>query len=166
MFVPALIGGAVAGVLSGIPLVNCLCCLWIIGGAMIAAYLLAKDSPTDLTAGDGAIVGVFTGIVAAVVDVIVSIPFQAVSEKFVRDMLVRFSEYAEEMPNGWQSWFEEGALEGSIAWSVFGFAISVIIFSAFGALGGIIGISLFGKKKPQNTQEAGDVSKNTSDRQS
>ncbi|MCZ7371502.1 MAG: hypothetical protein O8C66_13445, partial [Candidatus Methanoperedens sp.] len=55
--VPALISGAVAGVLSGIPFVNCLCCLWIIGGAILATNLLAKKTPALLTAGDGAIVG-------------------------------------------------------------------------------------------------------------
>ena len=53
MFVPALIGGRVAGVLSAIPFINCLCCLWIIGGAMLAAHLLAKDSVVPLNAGDG-----------------------------------------------------------------------------------------------------------------
>ena len=58
MFVPALIGGAVAGVLSGLPFFNCLCCIWIIGGAMLASYLLSKDSPVSLSAGDGAIVGI------------------------------------------------------------------------------------------------------------
>ena len=36
----ALIGGAAAGVLSGIPVFQCLCCLWIIGGAILASYLL------------------------------------------------------------------------------------------------------------------------------
>ena len=33
---PALIAGAVAGLLSGLPVVsagNCICCLWIFGGA-------------------------------------------------------------------------------------------------------------------------------------
>ena len=59
MFVPALIGGVIAGVLSGIPIVSCLCCLWIIGGGILAAYFLTKESSVALTAGDGAIVGIF-----------------------------------------------------------------------------------------------------------
>ncbi|MDH4197957.1 MAG: hypothetical protein OEW05_11145, partial [Candidatus Aminicenantes bacterium] len=70
VILPALIGGVVAGVLSGIPFLNCLCCLWIIGGAMLAAHLLARESPVSLTAGDGAVVGVLTGIFAAVADTI------------------------------------------------------------------------------------------------
>ena len=84
MFSSALIVGAVAGVLSGIPYVSCLCCLWIIAGGMLAAYLLAKDSPVALSAGDGAIVGVFTGIVAAVVRSFVDIPFRPYNIELLR----------------------------------------------------------------------------------
>jgi len=165
MFVPALIGGAVAGILSGIPFVNCLCCLWIIGGGMLSAYLLIKDSPMPLSAGDGAIVGIFTGIIAAVMEFIISIPFKAVTDKFMRNMIDRFSEYYEEMPRGLESWFQEGALETSFLWAIIGLIISVVIFSALGALGGIIGISLFGKKPAQKGQGSVDVHKDTGDRQ-
>ncbi|NTU51326.1 MAG: hypothetical protein HGA94_02685, partial [Candidatus Aminicenantes bacterium] len=74
---PALIAGAVAGLLSGLPIIgagNCLCCLWIVGGAAVAAKLLASQTPGLLTAGDGAIVGALTGIVAAVVDTLIKLP--------------------------------------------------------------------------------------------
>lgn len=167
MFVPALIGGVIAGVLSGIPIVNCLCCLWIIGGGVLAAYFLTKESSVTLTAGDGAIVGVFTGIIAAVVEVFVNIPFRAMSEKLMQGMMDRFSQYYEEMPSGWESWLDDGGFEGSIVWTVLGLVVSAVIFSALGALGGIIGISLFGKKKvAQKAKGVVDVSENTSDRQS
>lgn len=165
MFVPALIGGAAAGILSGIPFVNCLCCLWIIGGGMLSAYLLIKDSSVPLSAGDGAIVGIFAGIFAAVVEFIISIPFRAVTDKFMRNMIDRFSEYYEEMPRGLESWFQEGSLETSFLWAIIGLIISVVIFSALGALGGIIGISIFGKKPAQKGQGAVDVPKDTGDRQ-
>jgi hypothetical protein len=167
MLVPALMGGVIAGVLSGIPIVNCLCCLWIIGGGILAAYFLTKESSVVLTAGDGAIVGIFTGIIAAVVEALVSLPFRAMSEKIVQGMIDRFSQFYEEMPSGWESWLEEGNFEGSLVWAILGLVISAVIFSALGALGGIIGVSLFGKKGGiQKTEGVGDVSKNTSDRQS
>ncbi len=165
MFVPALIGGAGAGVLSGIPFVNCLCCLWIIGGGMLAAYFLSKDSSWGPTAGDGAIVGVFAGIIAAVVGFLISLPFSALSERLVQGMMDRFSKYYEDMPSGFERFFSEGTFETSIAWTLIGLAFSVVIYSALGALGGIIGISLFGKKKVQTERGVVDVSKNSSDRQ-
>lgn len=165
MFVPALIGGGIAGVLSGIPLINCLCCIWIIGGAMLSARLLSKDSAVALSAGDGAIVGIFAGIIAAVVQFIISIPFHALSNEIFQNIMQRVAEYSEEMPSGWESWLESG-LGTSAAWSVFGLMISAVIFSILGALGGVIGMSLFGKKAAQKTQGVVDVSKDTSDRQS
>ena len=167
MFVPALIGGVTAGILSGIPIVNCLCCLWIIGGGVLAAYFLTKESRVILTAGDGAIVGIFTGIVAAIVEAVVTIPFRAVNEKLAQGIMDRFSQYYEEMPSGWESWLEGSGFEGSLAWTILGLVISVVIFSALGALGGIIGISLFKKKKAvQNVEGVWDDSKDSSNRQS
>lgn len=166
MFVPALVGGAVAGILSGVPILNCLCCLWIIGGALLASYLLAKDSPVALTAGDGAIVGIFTGIIAAVVDAFISIPFHALNTAFVRRIIERIAEYTEEMPSGWENLLERGAYGTSASMFSLGLLISVVIFSILGALGGIIGASLFGKKKIEKAQGVIDVSKDTGDRQS
>jgi hypothetical protein len=166
MFSAALIGGAGAGVLSGIPIVSCLCCLWIIGGAMLAAYLLAKDSPVVLTAGDGAIVGVFTGIVAVVVQAIISFLFRPVNREFFRRMMERFAEYAEEMPPGFESFFEDGSTQTSVPLFLIGILVSAIVFAALGALGGIIGISLFGKKfLPSKTKGVIDVPKDTDDSQ-
>jgi len=146
MFMPALVGGGLAGILSAIPIINCLCCLWIVGGAMLAAYLLTKESKVPLSSGDGAIVGVFAGIVAAIVDFFVSIPFQAMSEDIFRNVMERFSEYAEEMPPGWESFMEGGAFEASVAMNILGLLIAAVVFSILGALGGILGISMFRKK--------------------
>jgi hypothetical protein len=166
MFVPALIGGAVAGVLAAIPIVNCLCCLWIIGGAMLAAYLLSKDSQVALNAGDGAIVGVLTGIIAAAVEAIVSIPFEALSGEFMRNIMEKISEYAEDIPQGWERWLDSGNFEMTAALTVLGFIFSVFVFSALGALGGIIGISFFGKRTVQKPQGGSDASQDSRDRQS
>jgi hypothetical protein len=165
MFGPALIAGAIGGVLSGIPFLNCLCCLWIIGGAMLASYLLAKDSPVSLTAGDGAIVGIFTGIVAAVVDALISIPLHAVNSEVARRLMERLAQYAENMPSGWNAWLEKGA--GGVTLSMFfiGLLFSAVVFAAFGALGGIIGASLFGKKKPSPPQGVSDATQDPGHRQ-
>lgn len=156
MFIPALVGGGVAGVLMAIPLVNCLCCLWIIGGAMLASYLLARNSTVSLTSGDGAIVGVFAGIIAAVVDSVVSLPFQALNQRFLQRFMEQLSQFAEDMPSGWEKWLEMGTGRISPAWFLLGLVISMAVFAAFGALGGVIGASLFGKKKTLPVQGTKD----------
>ena len=163
MLMPALIGGAVAGVLSGIPFINCLCCLWAIGGGMLAAFLLSKDSPIALTTGDGAIVGIFSGIIATIVDFFISIPLAPMANEFIRNLVERVSEYADEMPPDWETWLEGGAFESSLPMIMLGLVINVFIFSALGALGGIIGMSIFKKRfKPGTTKGVIDVPKDES----
>ncbi len=166
MFMPALIGGGLAGILSGIPFINCLCCLWIIGGALLASFLLSKDSKVPLSSGDGAIVGALAGIIAAVVDFFVSIPFQAMSDQFVRNIMEKFSEYADEIPQGWEKFLEGGGLESSMAMNILGLLIAAVVFSILGALGGILGMSMFGKKKVPQTRSIDNAPENSSHHQS
>lgn len=146
MLTPALIGGAVAGVLSGLPFLNCLCCLWIIGGAMLSVHLLARDARTSVTAGDGAITGVLTGIVAAVVDSLMGIPLRAVNLEVARRFLQRLSEFAEDMPSGWESYLNKDMGITNAPWFLLGLFVTAAIFAVLGALGGILGASVFGKK--------------------
>jgi len=162
MLVPALVGGALAGVLSAIPISNCLCCIWIIGGAMLAAYLLAKDSPVALRAGDGAIVGIFTGIIAAAVQSFILIPLGPLLRESIQNMMKWLAEYAEDIPYDWESWMGGGT---SVFWFFINLVFSAFFFSVLGALGGVIGISLFGKKATQKAQGASDASQSTGDRQ-
>ncbi|MFC2161266.1 hypothetical protein ACFLRW_06905 [Acidobacteriota bacterium] len=155
MLMPALIGGIFSGVLTAIPFISCLCCLWIIAGGFLATYLLSKDSPSSLTPGNGAIVGVFAGIIGSIVDTIVSIPFDALmrNSEFMRAILDRVSEYAQDLPAGMEGLLDSGPFSGSvsIAWMLLGLVISMVIFSVFSALGGIIGVSVFKKKSVPNT---------------
>jgi len=152
LLTPALIGGAAAGILSGIPLVNCLCCLWILAGSALAAALLAKNTPEPLKSGDGALVGAFAGVVAAVVNSLVSIPFQAVNLAFSKRLIERMGAYLDQMPAQWEEWMTRSAGPFSVAWFFAGLLIAAAVFAAFGALGGVIGASLFGKKTPPAPQ--------------
>lgn len=157
MMMPALVGGAAAGLLSALPFSSCLCCLWIIGGAMLASYLLAKESPSSLTSGDGAIVGIFTGIVATVVEYIASLPFQTIERAIARRFLERFSEVVGEIPSGWEELLDRSTSSPSPAMVLFGLVVAAFIFAALGALGGILGASLFGKKKTPPGQGTPDA---------
>jgi len=151
LFIPALIGGTVAGVICAVPLLNCLCCLWIIGGAMLAAALWAKDSPASLTAGDGAMIGAFTGVFAAAAHSIISIPLAAANLSFFRSVFTKFSTYTNEMPEGWQDWFAQGVGPFRLSAFFLSLIVTAAIFACLGVLGGVIGASLFGKKTPPST---------------
>jgi len=163
VLVPALIGGGVAGVLSAIPVLNCLCCLWIIGGGIVAVFFLNKDTSRPLTMGDGAIAGVFSGLVATVADFLISIPLAPLAQKFAANVMERLAEYAEEMPAGWESWLDRGMGETHLSMILLGILINAIVFSILGALGGIIGVSIFkGDKTKQGEKDVVDVPKESS----
>ncbi len=74
---PALIGGVVLGVLSALPIVsvgNACCCLWVVAGGVIAAYLFQQNQHRPITPADGALVGLLAGLIGAVVARAISIP--------------------------------------------------------------------------------------------
>jgi hypothetical protein len=156
---PALLAGAVAGLLSGLPFIgagNCICCLWIVGGAAVAAKLLAANTAGVLSASDGAVVGALTGIVAAVVDAVVSIPLRSFNMDLARRILDKAEELGGEMPAGLDEILSGGSGYFSPGWFLLGLFISAAMFAAVGALGGVIGFSLFGKKSqpPASTPPA------------
>ncbi|MBP7707707.1 MAG: hypothetical protein KA243_10750 [Candidatus Aminicenantes bacterium] len=148
-FRPALTAGAVAGLLSAIPFVsaaNCVCCLWIVGAAAIAVKLLARTTPVALKAGDGAVVGALTGIVAAVVQTLLSIPLRSFNLDLAQRILDKAGELGGEMPAGLDGFFQGASATLTPGWLLLGLFFSAALFGAFGALGGIIGVSLFAKK--------------------
>ncbi len=146
---PALIAGAVAGLLSGLPFIgagNCICCLWIVGGAAVAAKLLAAGTPVLLKAGDGAVVGALTGIVAAVVDAIISIPLRSFNLGLAQRIIDKATELGGEMPAGLDQIFNGSSGMLSPGWFLLSLFVTAAMFTVMGVLGGIIGIALFGRK--------------------
>ncbi len=164
--VPALIGGSIAGFLSGIPFLNCLCCLWILGGAILAVSLLAKNTSASLTAGDGAIVGALSGIAAAVVNSFIGIPMRSVNARIFQQMTERLTEFTDEVPFGLEPLLDPGTMGFSLPMFLFGIFLSAAVFAAVGALGGIVGVSLFGRKKTLESGETSDAPQDPGDRQS
>jgi hypothetical protein len=77
---PALLGGLLAGVLSALPFVgmanNC-CCLWMIAGGAMAAWIMQQNHPLPVTLGNGATVGFLAGLFAPIVMVVVLMAIRA-----------------------------------------------------------------------------------------
>jgi hypothetical protein len=76
---PALLGGLFAGVLSALPFVNMAncCCLWLIAGGVMAAYLMQLNHPGPISMGQGALVGFLAGIFGALITLLLDIPLRA-----------------------------------------------------------------------------------------
>jgi hypothetical protein len=145
----------VAGVLSSLPIVNLgnvCCCLWIISGGVIAAYVRQQDQETPLAPADGALVGLLAGLVGAVVALVVSIPIDLIATPLQRGILERLRQSAVEMPPELRdaidnviSSRQSGGMAGFIVVRVLSFFFSLVVGGAVSTVGGLLGAVIFGR---------------------
>lgn len=146
---PALIGGLVLGVLSALPLIsggNICCCMWLIVGGMVAAYVLQQRQTAPITPGDGALAGLLAGIAGAFVYLVVSIPVALLLAPFEQRVYERLVETMQNVPPQLR-----GYATGPIALGVrtlLGFIFMLVLGAIFSTIGGVLGAALFAKKTP------------------
>jgi hypothetical protein len=143
MMQPALIGGLVMGVLSALPIIsagNICCCLWVVSGGIVAAYVFQQNQPAPMTVGDGALVGLLAGIVGAFVSLVLSIPITLIVAPMQRQLLDRLIE-AGDMPPEFRSYAT--AYVGGVVGIVISFVTTLMAGLVFSTLGGTIGAAIF-----------------------
>ncbi|MFQ5740516.1 MAG: hypothetical protein ACE5JX_16035 [Acidobacteriota bacterium] len=155
---PVLIGGTFLGVTSALPLLqllNCACCMLVLSGGILASFMYVRKYPPHLpqpTFADGALLGALAGAVGAVVDTLVEIPLSFIKghilglgfEDELGNLLAN-----QDIPPALRNLLE-GMISGgfSLGLILVGFLFSLVIFTLFGAIGGVVGIALFGKRQP------------------
>jgi hypothetical protein len=155
------------GVLSALPVVsagNLCCCLWVVSGGVLGAYLLQQHQLTPITPGDGALVGLLAGLIGAVVQFVVSIPIGILVAPLERAMLERFIEMAGSMPPEMRDAL--GRYTGSAGESNIGLLIVrkvaelvmwVFVGGIFSTLGGLLGAVMFRGQTPSQTPGVIDI---------
>jgi len=158
---PALVGGAVMGVLSALPFVylgNACCCLWVVSGGVVAAYILQQNQAAPITFADGALIGLLAGLAGAVIHMLLSIPIDVLMGPFEREMARRIIDNAGEMPP-WAAELARRAAErqaeGGIVFivvrRVFILFFAFFAGAVFSTLGGVLGAAVFRKPSPPST---------------
>jgi zinc-ribbon domain len=149
---PALAGGMFLGFFSSLPLIsagNALCCMWVLLGGGIGVVLLTRQRPSGITYGDGAFVGVLSGLFGAIVGTVVQIPVQIISARLFQSEQQRFEE-----------WFRQLGLEGpmrdwllrmasgeiSVGTVLFTFFANLLMWSLFAMIGGILTVAILRKR--------------------
>ena len=147
---PILFGGLFIGVLSGLPVVNfanC-CCLWLIGGGVLTAWLLQRDRAEPPSLGEGAYCGFLAGIAGAVVYLVVSVPIAIATAPFQERMLEFMLNSQSDMPPEVREMIEGFGSEGMIAGLAINFVLHLIGGMIFSTLGGLLGALLFRPSPP------------------
>lgn len=145
---PAIVGGLVSGVLSVLPVValgNACCCLWVVSGGVVAAYLLQQNQPAPISTVDGALVGLLAGIVAAFVISLLSIPAFVMSTGMEQQAIEEILD-ATRAPPEVREFITSPA--GRAVAAAAGFLFSLLAGAIFSTLGGLLGAAIFRKRVP------------------
>ena len=151
---PALAGGMFLGLLSSIPFIslgNCICCMWVLGGGGISAFLLAKQRQAAIAYGDGAFAGVMSGLFGAIVATVLSIPIRIISARIFESQQQALEETMREI--GVEGPLRDLMLrvaspEISAVTVAFTFFMNLIVFALFAMIGGILVVAILNKRKP------------------
>jgi hypothetical protein len=143
---PALIGGLATGVLSALPIIgafNFCCCLWVVTGGVVAAYLLQDRDPNPIQIGDGAVTGLMAGVIGAFVYLILSIPITLLTAPMTGAFADRVLNDAN-IPPEIRELVTSGV--GTAAGIILGFVVFLFAGVVFSTLGGVLGAVIFRKK--------------------
>jgi hypothetical protein len=143
---PALLGGLFAGVLSALPFVNMAncCCLWLIAGGVMAAYLMQLNHPAPISMANGALVGFLAGIFGAFITLLLDIPLRAFVMPLLPEMgalRTRRSDLPPEVREALRA-------IGPQAMAIAGGILFITIDLLFSTLGGLFGALVFRKGSP------------------
>ena len=132
---PALLGGLIVGLLSAIPVLNYCCCIWGIGGGALAGFLYIKSSPVPVKIGEGAVVGVLSGIIGAVLYFIIGVPIAYFISGANLEQTLRGA--GVQLPLG---------VSGLLLFVVSGLIVGALLL-VLSIIGGLISVPIFEKRK-------------------
>ena len=142
--VPAVIGGLFIGIMSALPLVslgNCMCCLWIVSGGFLAAYLSQQDHPSPITTADGALAGFLAGLFGAIFCTIIAIPIEILMGPLQAQLVRRVLSSRGDIPPGMRDMLENLQAGGAsfLISGIIRFASMLVLGAVFATIGGIFG---------------------------
>lgn len=141
----ALVGGLFIGILSALPIVNVAncCCLWILGGGLIASYLLHDDAQ-PMTIGRGARAGLLAGIFGALIWLCASMALNVVVAPLQQRMVDAMIRNAQDMPPDVRTWLDTiGNRASSPVRYLLGFVFHLFGGIIFATLGGVLDAIFF-----------------------
>ncbi len=140
---PALLGGLFLGVLSSLPVVGVCCCLWVIAGGILTAYLQQQNRVEPVEAGEAAIGGLLAGLVGALINLSVTamLALSGDMEAQLRSAIDGM-QIPLEVRDRMDTFLQGPALILLMA------TISLPVYAIFGMLGALLGSAIFRKKTP------------------
>jgi hypothetical protein len=131
---PALLGGLITGILSVIPVVSSCCCIWAALGGLLATFLYIRSAPVPVSTGDGAVVGLLSGVLGSVIYLVIGLPLNlALGTGAQVETMLRDRGFTVPV--------------AGVALVILGALMVVCLLIVFGVIGGLIAVPIFGKRK-------------------
>ena len=143
-FVPGLIGGAIAGILSllagflppdAFVIFSFFCVVWAFIGGAVASKLYINRSPTPVRTGEGAVMGLIAGAIGALIYLALDTPIAYAIH----------GDYIQMVANQQPDKISAGAF-----FALTGLAGAATILG-FSVIGGLVGVPMFEKRKTYHT---------------
>src|SRR6185503_3240643 len=145
---PAITGGLFLGILSTVPYLNLGCCLWLLAGGAMAAFLVNQQNPGKLKLGDGALAGILSGVVGTIISTVIMIPIQTAmyTPAMIAQMREQFKQL--ELPPDFMKQMEPMFTPGFSSMRLVAWAISFSILGGlFAMIGGILMVAALKRQK-------------------
>lgn len=147
---PAFWGGLFIGVLSALPFIgnlNTCCCLWVVVGGALTAYLLQERTAVPINAGDGALAGLLAGVIGALVTSVLSPIIALVTGITVREQIDRALAGGDLPPQLADALAQVRDFPTSV-WFLASVVLTLIVYPIFSVLGGLLGVAMFRRNVP------------------
>ena len=157
-----LIGGGFNGVLSALPIIgaaNCLCCLWVVGGGGVTAWLLQQGQADPLELGEGAVGGLLAGVVGAVVYTLVWVPLQLFLGSLTGGPGGAFEIGDVDVPPEMLRMLEamEQIMSNPPLMALTAFLMMLVAGMVFSTVGGLLGAFFFRRSAPPHASGGADI---------
>ena len=139
----ALVGGLIMAVLSNFPLLNllnCVLCAWVWLSGILAVFFYRRFNAANpaLSVGQGLALGAVAGVIGAIIGSIVSAIFSTAGTAALLSYLKSVPGYSSDLD-------QFTNLAGVGGFSFLCLAGNLVLYSLFGAIGGLIGTALIWK---------------------
>jgi hypothetical protein len=152
---PALLGGLFIGVLSSLPLVssaNVCCCLWVVAGGVLTAYLQQQAKPEPIEVADAVLGGLIAGLIGAVIASVTTLMMMNFTNVLWQDSLRMELERNPAITPDMRDFVMNLVSGKNLALLIFAFNLPM--FAIFGMLGALLGVAIFRKKVPPAPPQA------------
>jgi hypothetical protein len=137
-----ILGGLFGGVLSAIPglnVLNCLFCLLNMSGVVLALWMHLRANPEgSVSLGESAGFGAIAGAVAGLISGVAASLFAATGTAALASIMGNF-------PEARHAFGDVGMLTTAVG--VMTIPLTMVVFAAFGVLGGVLGMQFFFKSR-------------------